>query len=178
MKTLRNWAAGLAIVLSGVAFGTAPSSAQSSANGAPSPEIARAAQEFVYVINTQLLAETTATLTTQVWPPVEAALREQNAKVDAATLDELRKEFERLMVVNLTEVMKDAPAIYAKYFTVKEMQDLVAFYRTPLGAKALRVMPQAAGDLNTKLLPRMPGLQEKVSLAFMNILQKRGLYAQ
>jgi hypothetical protein len=147
-------------------------------SSAPSPEAMKAATELVGLFNAQLVADTVTNLTAQVWPPVEAALREQNKNIDAATLTELRKEFERLMVANYNEVMKDAPAIYAKHFSAQEMRELVAFYKTPVGAKSLRVLPQAMADINAKMAPRLQGLQERVSLAFLNILQKRGLYAQ
>ncbi len=82
------------------------------------------------------------------------------------------------MTDNYAEVMKEAPAIYAKYFTAQEMRDLVAFYQTPLGAKTMQVMPKAMADFAAMTLARMQGLQEKVYLAFLNVLQKRGLYAQ
>jgi hypothetical protein len=42
----------------------------------------------------------------------------------------------------------------------------------------LRVLPQATASLSAKMLPRLQGLQERVYLAFLNILQKRGLYGQ
>jgi hypothetical protein len=82
------------------------------------------------------------------------------------------------MTDDYNEVINDAPAIYTRYFTAQEMRDLLAFYRTPAGAKALRVMPQALAELSAKSLARMQGLQERVYLAFLNVLQKRGLYAQ
>jgi hypothetical protein len=174
MKTLRNCAAATAIA----AFCIASSTSQSASQTAPPPEALAAAEQLVAVFNTQVVGDTITNLTAQVWPGVESALREQNPKTDAATIAELRKEFERLMIANYAEVAKDAPAIYTKYFTAKEMQDLVAFYRSPLGAKTIRAMPQAMADLNAKTLPRLPGLQEKVYLAFLTVLQKRGLYAQ
>ena len=32
--------------------------------------------------------------------------------------------------------------IYHKYFTVKDIKELIAFYKTPIGKKAITVMPQ------------------------------------
>jgi hypothetical protein len=148
------------------------------AEDAPSPETLQAAQELVAVFNEQTIVSTVTDLTAQVWPSVEQTLRAQNSSIDAETLAELRKEYERLMTDNYSEVMKEAPAIYAKYFTAQEMRDLVAFYRTPLGAKTMQVMPKATADFSALTLARTQGLQERVYLAFLNVLQKRGLYAQ
>ena len=74
--------------------------------------------------------------------------------------------------------MKATPAVYARYFTVGEMQEIIAFYRSPAGAKTLKVMPQIMTEVSTTMAPQMQTLQEKVSLAFLNLLQKRGLYAR
>lgn len=152
--------------------------AKSRAQNAPSADALQAGKELMSVVTGQMVADAITNMTAQVWPSVEASLRTQNPKLDAATLGELRKEYERLLASNYEEIMSDAPAIYARYFSAQEMRDLVAFYRTPLGAKTLRVMPQALADFTGRTLPRLQGLQEKVGLAFLNVLQKRGYYAQ
>lgn len=153
-------------------------SARSSAQNAPSQDALQAGKELASVITGQMVADAAIILTAQVWPSMESSLRAQNPKLDAATLAELRREYERLITRNYAEVMTEAPVIYARYFTGQEMRDLVAFYGTPLGAKTLRVMPQAIADFTTTSIPRLQGLQEKVGLAFLNILQKRGYYGQ
>jgi len=38
-------------------------------------------------------------------------------------------------------------------------------------------MPQVLADVNALTMARMQGLQERVTLAFLNILQKRGCMA-
>ena len=101
-------------------------------------------------------------------------MREENEKINNPTAAELRKEYERLVAEEYNEIIKDAPAVYARHLTAQEMRELIAFYRTPAGAKTLRVMPQATLELTAKRLERMQGLQEKVYLAFLNVLQKRG----
>ena len=39
----------------------------------------------------------------------------------------------------------EAPAIYARHFTVSELKEITAFYRTPAGAKALTVIAESDG---------------------------------
>jgi len=152
-----------------------------SAQNAPSPASAEAllaARDLVGLVSGSMLSDIATRMTAQVWPPVESALRTQNPKIDLVTLAELRAEFTRQIVAGVSDAMQDAPAIYARYFTVQEMRDLGAFYRTPIGGKTLQVMPQVMTDVNALILPRMQGLQERVNLAFLNILQKRGLYGK
>jgi hypothetical protein len=173
MKILR-----VTVVAASLAIGAAPQMiAPSFAEDAPTPETMQAARELVAVLNEPTVAQTVANLTAQSWPPIEQALRDENEKIDDQTAAELRKEYERLMSEEYNEIIKDAPAIYARHLTAQELREVTAFYRTPAGAKTLRVMPQATLELTAKRLERMQGLQEKVYLAFLNVLQKRGLYA-
>lgn len=55
--------------------------------------------------------------------------------------------------------MADGPAIYARYFTAAELRELLAFYRTPVGASALRVMPKTTSEALQLVLSNMPQLQ-------------------
>jgi hypothetical protein len=90
----------------------------------------------------------------------------------------LHNEYEKLQISYISEIVDEAPSIYARYFSAQEMRDITAFYRTPAGAKTLKVMPRATADLFALVTPRMQGMQERVNLAFLNILQKHGLYAK
>lgn len=163
-----------------VVYATSPASSQNAPPGTPSAsaDALQAAKELVGLVSGSMLSDIANRMTAQVWPPIETALRTQNAKINSATLLELRAEFARQMVAGISDAMQSAPAVYAHYFTVQEMRDLAAFYRTPIGIKTLQVMPQVMADINGLILPRLQGLQERVNLAFLNILQKRGLYAQ
>jgi len=143
-----------------------------------SPDAEQAAKDLVHLMSGKMVSDIVSKMTAQVWPSVETSLRAQNPKLDAATLSELRAEFERLIVNALSDISNQSPAIYEKYFTAQEMRDLAGFYRTPAGAKALAVMPQVLADVNALTMARMQGLQERVNLAFLNILQKRGLYGR
>jgi uncharacterized protein len=147
----------------------APALAQTS-----SPEQLQAARELAALASGNVLIDVTATLVKQVWPTIEAALRTKNPKIDAATLAELRKEFEQLQVSAINETMTDTALIYARYFTAQEMRDILAFYRTPTGAKALKIMPQATLELARALSPRLELLSATVTQRFSAILQLRG----
>ena len=80
----------------------------------PAAETLQAANELFAMLSKDMLAQMTSQTTAQVWPYVE---RELGGKVDADGLAQLRAEFERIQLNNLSELMKDAPAIYARHFT-------------------------------------------------------------
>jgi uncharacterized protein len=70
--------------------------------------------------------------------------------------------------------MKEAPSIYARHFTVAELQELAAFYRTPTGTKALQQTPQVMAELTTFLIPRLQDVQRQTGEAFTKVLHDHG----
>ena len=63
---------------------------------------------------------------------------------------------------NLSDIMKDAPPIYARHFTLDELRQLIAFYKSPVGAKAMRELPQVMAEFVATITPR--GAQADVRL--------------
>lgn len=65
-------------------------------------------------------------------------------------------------------VKKIAYDIYAKYFSANEIKDIVAFYKTPTGIKARKVMPKLSREsmLMTQefLKPKLKAIVEAVLL--------------
>jgi len=55
--------------------------------------------------------------------------------------------------------------VYGSRFSDKELQDLITFYKTPTGAKLVRLLPAISGEVGQKLgvlLPqRLPALMKK-----------------
>lgn len=137
------------------------------AQDAGSPEALRAAQELTTIVNADMMEQ----IASAMWTPIEQSLA---GKVDAATLAELRGEFQRTSVSLTADVMKEAPGIYAHNFTAQELRDMVAFYKTPTGAKALRAMPKVMGEIMGLLAPRMPALQRDLGARMEAILEKHG----
>ncbi len=86
----------------------------------------------------------------------------------------MHKAFERSQIAFLADAMKEAPRIYAQHFTVGELHELSAFYRTPAGAKALSEMPQVMADLTARLVPRLQDLQRQMAESFAKILHEHG----
>jgi uncharacterized protein len=170
MKMLRI----MLLVSAAILTGAMPAAAQGTPPAAPSAEALAVAKELISLLSGDMMADLNSKMVAQAWPTVEQALRQQFPKLDAATGAELRAEFEKQIAANVAESMNDAPAIYAKYLTVAEMRDIQAFYRTPTGAKSLKLMPQITAEVMGNFFPRMQSMMERVNVAMTGILQKHG----
>lgn len=156
-----------------VALLLAGASTAARAPSSPPPEALQAAQELFSIMSGDMLKQLTTQITNAVWPQIEQKARA--AKIDDATIAELRSEFERVEIGFLTESLKEAPAIYARHFTAAELHDLVAFYRSPTGSKALSEMPQVMGEFYaTSMVPHMAGLQQQINEATTKVLREHG----
>jgi hypothetical protein len=112
----------------------------------------------------------------QLWPVMEDALRPVSSRLneaDAAALNaEVRAEFEKLMTAQFAELMDAMPAVYARYLTVDEMREIVAFYRTPTGAKTLKVMPEIMGETMGKFTPHFQDMMQRLYASLGRIVEK------
>jgi hypothetical protein len=145
------------------------------AQGEASPDSLKAANELMAIMSKDTVQQLVTGLTAQVWPTLERALRAKRSDIDQATLTELRKEFERIQVQYMAGVMADAPAIYARHFSAQELRDMLAFYKTPTGQKALQVMPQLTAEVFQMVMQKMQGLQVQIMGAFNTVLRQRGI---
>ena len=136
-----------------------------------SPEALRAAQNLAAVMTGDNVQQMSSALINQMWPGLESQLQ---GKVDAPTLAEMRGELERLLTKFVSGAMQEAPAIYVRHFTVTEMGDLVAFYKTPTGVKALRELPKVTAETYALIAPRMAPFQQEVATSIEAIMQKHG----
>ena len=145
--------------------------ASARAEDAPSPEALRAAQELSAMVSGDTINQMSAAMTAQIWPNIEGSLA---AKIDAATLAELRAEFEKAVAVFANETMQMSPTVYVRNFTVQELHDIVAFYRTPTGAKALHTMPKVMSEVMAQMGPRVQAFQQDLNAKMVAILEKHG----
>jgi len=147
--------------------------ATASAQGAPSPEAISAAKELMSVMSPDMVGQMTQSMIGQMWPQIEARFA---PTIDAATRAELRTEFESSLKQFVLDAMQDAPAVYARYFTVDELHQLSAFYKTPLGVKALATLPKVQADFFSSMVPRMTDFQQQLQGHMQAILQKHGVH--
>jgi uncharacterized protein len=151
-----------------------PALAQQAA--APSQEAIDEAKKLVAIMSPDMIKDMNGKMLAQLWPAMEQALQPVSSKLDAAATAEMnaevRAEFERLMTAQLTELMDAIPAVYARYLTVDEMREIVAFYRTPTGAKVVKVMPEIMGETMQNFAPHVQEAMQRLQVALDGILQK------
>ncbi len=155
----------LAVICGSLAFAAAR------AEDAPSPEALKAAQELAQIVSADTVNQMSAAMTAQIWPNIESSLA---TKIDAATLAELRTEFEKSVAAFANETMHSSPAVYARTFTAQELRDILAFYKTPTGTKALHTMPKVIGEVMAEMAPRMQTFQQDLNTRMIAILEKHG----
>jgi hypothetical protein len=158
----------IAFVLVAATF-AAPLRAQTPAT--PSPEAMAAAKELAAIMTGDNVSQLSAALTAQIWPNIEQQL---GPKVDAATLAELRGQFEQSLSAFTTEVMRDSPAVYARHFTADELRAMLAFYKSPVGQKSLHTMPTVMTELGEQMAPRMQAFQNDLHAKMSATLRQHG----
>jgi uncharacterized protein len=161
------------------ASGVIPAAAQQAAGPVPSPEAIAEAKKLVAIISPDMIKDVNTKVFAQIWPAMEQAIRGRLSTLDAAGADEIKNEirgaFETEMVAEMTALMETMPAVYARYLTADEIRDISAFYSTPAGAKALKVVPEIMGETMGSLAPRMQGMMQRINVAVIAILQKHGI---
>lgn len=168
-RTIQAVAIVATLLLAGGASGVRAQSAQV----APNAEALQAAQELMSVLGKDTIRQMAEQITAQVWPKITHSLQAKQS-VTPDQLNDLRKEYNRIQIEFMTKIMADAPVIYARHFTAAELRELLAFYRTPVGEKSIRVLPQITAETLALVVPRMQQIQTEVMDSFSKVLRQRG----
>lgn len=83
---------------------------------------------------------------------------------------QLRKELDG----RRAEINNEVAKIYARHFTEQELKDVIAFYKTPLGAKLIREEPAALNESLTRAQDWANGFSEEVMTRFRAEMKKKG----
>lgn len=129
-----------------------------------SVEAVSAAQELTTILYADLARLTALDLSYAMWPKLEAFFRD---KLGSGVMNELRPEFDRLVGKFVVETRRqDMPSVYTRHFTATELRELIAFYRTPTGAKSVRIATEVIDDYyRSSLSKREAELQREVTEA-------------
>lgn len=107
----------------------------------------------------------------QVWRAALAQIEQQAAaqgQLPAGFAEALRAEFEGLFAYD--EIVDMQAGLLAKHYTEAELQQLLAFYRTPLGQKTVRIMPEVTqdvmGQVQVLMAQRLPPMMERLQRRF------------
>lgn len=175
----------------------APAPGPATASPAPvavTPEAHAAIKELIDVMNTKENLAKTFQAMGQTLPPQMAQAMNRQIEASAALTPEQKQKVREGMNQPFENAVKEAQgivtnpklvddtidkmyAIYAKYYTTPEIRQLVAFYKSPVGAKTLTAMPQAineslqAGVANFQ--PRINALMEKTIKTQVDAVAKK-----
>lgn len=105
----------------------------------------------------------------------QADLSEENRQLLLARLEDFDAFAERFQALfaerlNFSTIMETVyPPVYDKYFSEEELRQMVAFYRTPVGRKAIEVMPsvmqEAGRAIEDAVWPLSVGLIQEIVAA-------------
>src|SRR4051812_40866671 len=126
MRSLRI--ATLALALAAAALAAATPGLCAENRAAASPETLAVARELFYVTFDRAATELNAQAVDLAWPSIESSLRARNPGLDADKLAGLRRDFERIRLQKLRDLMKDAPAVYARNLSQEDMVEISQFY--------------------------------------------------
>jgi hypothetical protein len=97
-------------------------------------------------------------------PKMTAEEKEKAKKTLIANMDKRMQRFRQLCEekINIPQMTNEIyQTLYAKYFSVSELKDLVAFYKSPTGQRSLDVLPQLTMEAMQMIMSSMqPKIQE------------------
>jgi hypothetical protein len=173
MRSLRLFTLAIALAAAAFAAGTPGVCAENRA--AVPPETLAVARELFSVTFDRAAAELNAQAVDLAWPSLESSLRARNPNLDAEKLAGLRRDFERIRLQKLRDLMKDGPAVYARHLSQEDMVEISQFYRTPAGTRLLQAVPAILAEIFAIALPAMPAVMNDTNEEFVKLARDRGL---
>jgi len=158
--------------------GSAVSVERAAAQNEPSADALATAEELVSFISPDMVQQLTTGLEKQIWPPMERSIRNQIPTVDQQTLSDIRaaisEQTNKFLDEQVPELKKDIVRAYALRFSADELTDVIDFYRTPTGAKLLRLLPEITAETSAAYVAKLPALNGAVKNSALGILRERG----
>lgn len=151
--------------------------ASASAQTQTSDEKQAAIKELVFLINgDNKMEDLMNTLTAQMQSAQDAMFKSlldaqtdltaaDKKELENALLGDRKNTYERLQKklnekLNYNEMMNElASASFDKYYTLEDIRELITFYKSPVGQKAIKIMPTVMAEsmqaVQEKLMPKM-----------------------
>ena len=114
----------------------------------PSPKQRELAQRLLDAMNLQKTLHDTIDTMYEAMQKQFLASADTSDKESVAEAEDTWKSFrEKAAKIDFAAELRDSYAeIYAKHFSEKELQDIVAFYESPTGQKTVQELPKLAGE--------------------------------
>ena len=110
--------------------------------------------------------ETYQAMIAQMTKQMLASMQQSGANVPAGTEEKMGKAVVEALPYN--DLANWTVEVYATRFTTDEVRQLINFYKTPVGKKAARLIPELSGEVGQKMGPilmqRLPAAMKKVGL--------------
>jgi hypothetical protein len=123
-----------------------------------------AAQLSRFALSEERYAQIVDATADSVAAQIAGSVQQNGGTVSADFTDRFKAEFRAL--IPYAELVDLQAGLLAKYYTADELKQLVAFYQSPLGQKALRIMPDLMKDvmgyMQTTFPKRIPALLERL----------------
>lgn len=105
---------------------------------------------------------------------VEGALRKKFPQIDNKAIAATREIVEETFSVLKPGIVRLVGGFMVRNFTEGELKDLIAFYKTSTGQKALSLMPKMTQETMAWLLPEMQNLQSTMQKKLQERLKGLG----
>lgn len=128
-------------------------------------------EQLIELMNLDQLTEQTLTAMEQ---QMVGAIRQRNPDIEDGALEIVVDTFNEQGRAFMEASFQDIPPIMAKYYTADEIDQIVDFYETPVGQKALQVMPQMMQDIQLAMAPRLQQFQQTVVTRIQERLRDAG----
>jgi hypothetical protein len=168
MKSLLRIVSAASLAL-GLALSVVPAGAQQ-APPPPSPAAVAAAKEILAMKNASAMY---ASVVPNVVHQTKEALLRQNLNYQK-DLNEVAVIVAQSLAGREKEIADGMAQAYATQFTEQELKDLVAFYKTPLGAKLISTEPKAIQQSMAYMNGWAQNFSEVVNAQFRAEMRKRG----
>lgn len=130
---------------------------------APAPASAAAVRDLLDAMNYRVTWKASMETMTKTMPNIMRQQMEAGIKSDAGLTDAQRKERLQQMDAQLPKMAEvlggvltdpalmadmesEMIALYSRHFTVEELKQIAAYYRTPVGMKSMQLMPQVMAE--------------------------------
>ena len=126
-----------------------------------------------------LLAITNAEKTAEVMlAQIPLLMKRSLSRLDPAIADEIIQETIRITKKRMLEernIHRISYPIYHKHFTLEEIKELTAFYKSPLGQKISTKMPVVAQEIMQATNAYSKSLQPEIQAAIKKIIEEKAV---
>jgi hypothetical protein len=113
-------------------------------------------------------------MTDGVGAQVEAALRQKYPQIEQDALTAMREVMSETFAELGPEIARFSGNFMVQNFTEDDIRNMISFYRTPTGQKALTLLPKMTQEMTGWLVPMMKALQGRLLERLNERLQPKG----